>query len=359
MKNILIVDDSEMNLKILDVILVSEGYNVKSISKPKEVVPYCEEHIPDLILSDIQMPEMSGFEVCKALKANEKTKNIPVIFISALSDPEDVVNGFTYGAVDYITKPFKAREVKARVSTHLNLHDLQEKLEKQNRILEIRVAEQVKQISDMQMATIFSLAKLAQSRDDDTGKHLERVQEYCFILSVQLAKDSKYKDSVTPKFIENIVNASPLHDIGKVGISDLILLKPGPLTDEEYAIMKTHTKIGAETLESVDRKFGNNTFIEMGKVIARSHHEKWDGTGYPDRLVGNDIPLAARIMAIADVFDAISTKRSYKDPFPHERCIEIIKEGSGTQFDPDLVEAFLKVTDKFYVVRQKLSEQPV
>ena len=210
--------------------------------------------------------------------------------------------------------------------------------------------------SQTQMETIFSLAKLAQSRDDDTGEHLTRVQNYCKILSEKLSEDSPYSKIITEEFIEDIVNASTLHDIGKVGISDLILLKNAKLTDDEFEIMKTHTIIGAQTLEEVNMKFGDNSFIKMGKIIARSHHEHWDGKGYPDGLKGEHIPLPARIMAIADVYDALSTKRVYKDAYPQEKCVEIIKEGRGTQFDPYIVDAFLKVADKFYEIRTKLSE---
>ena len=214
----------------------------------------------------------------------------------------------------------------------------------------------IKQISDMQMETIFSLAKLAQSRDDDTGKHLERVQQYCYILAQKLAQDSPYEKQIDDIFIKNTVNASILHDIGKVAISDLILLKPGKLTDEEFAEMKKHTSMGAQTLSEVHSKFGHNSFIEIGKLMANYHHERWDGKGYPEGLKGEEIPLAARIMAIADVYDAISTKRVYKDAFPQEKCIAIIAEGRGTQFDPIIVDAFLEMVNTFNKIREELSE---
>lgn len=214
----------------------------------------------------------------------------------------------------------------------------------------------VKQISDMQMETIFSLAKLAQSRDDDTGKHLERVQQYCYVLAQRLAQDSPYAQQIDDDFIKNIVNASILHDIGKVAISDLILLKPGKLTDEEFAEMKKHTTMGAQTLDEVHSKFGHNAFIEIGRLVANYHHERWDGKGYPQGLKGEEIPLAARIMAIADVYDALSTKRVYKDAFPQEKCVAIIQEGRGTQFDPIIVDAFLETVDTFYKIREELSE---
>ena len=214
-----------------------------------------------------------------------------------------------------------------------------------------------KKISQMQTETIFSLAKLAQSRDDDTGEHLTRVKNYCKVLTEELAKNSPYSNLIDDNFIEDIVNASTLHDIGKVGISDLILLKNAKLTQDEYEVMKQHTVIGAKTLDEVHSKFGDNSFIEMGKVIARSHHERWDGKGYPDGLKGEEIPLPARIMAIADVYDALSTKRVYKEIYPQEKCVKIITEGRGPQFDPYITDAFLKVADKFYEIREKFSDK--
>lgn len=216
----------------------------------------------------------------------------------------------------------------------------------------------IKQISDMQMETIFSLAKLAQSRDDDTGKHLERVQQYCYVLAKKLAAGSPYAEQIDDNFIINIVNASILHDIGKVAISDLILLKPGKLTDEEFTKMKEHTTLGAQTLSEVNSKFGKNSFIQIGTLMANYHHERWDGRGYPQGLKGEEIPLAARIMSIADVYDALGTKRVYKDPFPQEKCIAIITEGRGTQFDPVIVDAFLESVDEFYKIREELNETP-
>ncbi|MDD3237976.1 MAG: response regulator [Candidatus Gastranaerophilales bacterium] len=351
MKRILIVDDNETNLKILNLILTKAGYSVIALNDALQVLSVAISKVPDLILLDINMPDIDGFTLCELLKNEDVTKNVPVIFISALSEADDIVNGFTQGAVDYITKPYKAEEVKIRVATHLKIHDLQTELEETNKLLEQKVEEQVKKISDTQMETIFSLAKLAQSRDDDTGKHLERVQKYCFLLAKKLAHNSPYAKYIDKTFIRNIVHASPLHDIGKVGISDLILLKPGKLTPEEFAEMKKHTTIGADTLEEVYSKFGDNEFIKMGTVIARYHHERWDGNGYPECLKGEEIPLAARIMSIADVYDALGTKRVYKDAFPQEKCVQIIQDGRGTQFDPYIVDAFMEIKDEFYKVR--------
>ena len=281
-------------------------------------------------------------------------KNKPIIFV--LDDIALVQECFKTRVSDYIIKPFVEAEIKTKINFHIKLIQFKNELEKTADILINRVQEQVKFISDTQMETIFSLAKLAQSRDDDTGKHLERVQKYCYVLAKALAENSAYSRNINDDFIKNIVNASTLHDIGKVGISDLILLKPGKLTDEEFEIMKTHTIIGYETLEEVDKKFGNNEFITMGKFIARSHHERWDGTGYPDGLDGGNIPLGARIMAIADVYDALSSKRAYKDAFSQDKCIQIIKDGSGTQFDPVLVEKFIEVADEFAQIRNELQD---
>lgn len=353
MAKILIVDDNETNLKILSLILKKDGYDVVTLKNPESFFEILTVDT-ELVLLDINMPVKSGFDLCLELKENDKFKNIPIIFISALSDSEDIVKGFSYGAVDYITKPFKAEEVRARVSTHINLFSLQRKLEDYNQQLEQTVQEHVKKISDIQMETIFSLAKLAQSRDDDTGTHLERVQNNCYIIAKKLQENPRYKDLIDDTFISNLVNASTLHDIGKVGIPDAILLKPGPLTNEEFEEMKKHTIIGAETLEEVDSKFGGNSFVEMGIKIARSHHERWDGLGYPDGLKGDEIPLEARILSVADVYDALGTKRSYKDAFPQEKCISIIVEKRGTQFDPYVVDAFLEVADELYKQRELL-----
>jgi len=345
---ILIVDDNQTNLKILELILQKENYIIYNAQSAKEAFELLENKLPTIILADIHMPDINGYEFCKQLKSHYKYKNIPVIFITTLPDEDDLAQGFKVGGVDYITKPFKAEAVRARIFNHLKIYSLQEELLEHNKHLNELVEKQVKQIADTQMETIFSIAKLAQSRDDETGKHLERVQSFCAILARDLHNNSQYADEIDEEFIENIIHTSPLHDIGKVGIADSILLKPGRLTPEEFEIMKTHTIIGAQTLAEVDKKFGNNHFIQMGIVIACSHHERWDGSGYPKGLSGLDIPLAARIMAIADVYDALKSKRIYKEPYEQQRCVEIINEGRGTQFDPVLVDSFNRVKDEFY-----------
>ena len=338
--NILVVDDVPANLTLLAGMLKEKGHRVRPVPSGKLALKAVEHEPPDLILLDITMPEMDGFEVCRRLKQDTRFQEIPIIFISALTETLDKVTAFSSGGVDYVTKPFQFDEVEARVETHLKLHRYQSHLEE-------LVKEQVKEISDSQVSTIFALSKLTESRDKSTGKHLERVQIYCRLLAEKLSREEPYNSVIADTFINNIFNASPLHDIGKVAIPDHVLLKPGRLAAEEFEIMKTHSLIGAATMEAVNEIYRNNAFISMGISIARAHHERWDGTGYPNGLKEEEIPLAARIMAIADVYDALRSKRCYKGAFSREQSSEIIKDGSGTQFDPSLVKAFLEMEESF------------
>jgi putative two-component system response regulator len=338
--NILVVDDVPANLTLLAGMLKEKGHRVRPVPSGKLALKAVEHEPPDLILLDITMPEMDGFEVCRRLKQDTRFQEIPIIFISALTETLDKVTAFSSGGVDYVTKPFQFDEVEARVETHLKLHRYQSRLEE-------LVKEQVKEISDSQVSTIFALSKLTESRDKSTGKHLERVQIYCRLLAEKLSREEPYNSVIADTFINNIFNASPLHDIGKVAIPDHVLLKPGKLAAEEFEIMKTHSLIGAATMEAVNEIYRNNAFISMGISIARAHHERWDGTGYPNGLKEEEIPLAARIMAIADVYDALRSKRCYKGAFSREQSSEIIKDGSGTQFDPSLVKAFLEMEESF------------
>lgn len=349
---ILIVDNNSKRLAELDGILKNDGYTVITSTDPMTVRASIIVSSPDVVVLGTDFPNFDGFDLCQRINKDPLIPAVAVILTSSERNEYKIAKGFDAGAVDFITEPYHAREIESRISSHVKLKKLKQQMEEKNKQLESVVQEQSKTISDMQMAVIFSLAKLAQSRDDDTGKHLERVQKYCLSLSSELSKSQKYKDVVDSAFIKNIVYASPLHDIGKVSIPDSILLKPGKLTPEEFEIMKTHSVKGAETLEEVSKRFAKNDFIDMGIEIARFHHERWDGKGYPDGLKGDDIPLSARIMAIADVYDALSSKRTYKDAFPHKKCTEIIQEGRGTQFDADLVDAFLNVQDEFALTRQ-------
>ncbi len=343
----MIVDDTPENLQILNTMLRRKGYGVSAFPRGRMALSAAQRKSPDLILLDINMPEMSGYEVCEAAKADPALKDIPIIFISALSDTEDKVRAFQCGGVDYIAKPFQMEEVYARVDTHLQLHRSRQVMRRFNETLQAQVDAQVEEINKSQLAMIFALAKLSHTRDDDTGMHLERVQHLCRLLSSTLAERPVFAETITPAFIETIFHASPLHDLGKVGIVDAILLKPGSLTREEFEIMKTHTTIGAETLASVHKQYPKNAFVAMGIDIAHYHHEKWDGNGYPTGLTGADIPLSARIMALVDVYEALRARRPYKEPFSHEKSKAIIIEGRGRHFDPAIVDGFLAIDGHF------------
>lgn len=353
--DILIVDDTLANIQILSGMLKQQGYKVRPVLEGAAAIKAAENQVPDLILLDISMPEMDGYEVCTRLKQNPILSKVPVIFISALTESLDKVKAFTVGGVDYITKPFQLEEVRARVENHLRLARLQNELKEYNRHLEEKVVEQVNEISDSQMATILALAKLAEYRDEDTGQHIERIQYFCRLLVERMAESPKYQNLISPMFIENIINASPLHDIGKVGIPDHILLKPGRLNQDEFEVMKTHTVIGFDLLQVVKDRYTKNSFINTGIEISRSHHEKWDGTGYPDGLKGEAIPLSARILAVADVYDALRSKRPYKMGFDHETSCRIILDGVGEQFDPDVIEVFNDLKDRFDRIFLKLN----
>lgn len=351
---IMVVDDTPANLKLLQEMLQATGYRVLAFPSGKLALAAAAKCPPALILLDINMPGMNGFEVCEKLKSDPQLREIPVIFISALTETADKVRAFAAGGVDYVTKPFQFDEVQVRVETHLRLRWLQSELERHNLHLEELVREKVAEISDSQLATIVALAKLAESRDDDTGDHIERTQTFCKVLAQELRANPAYTALINGQYLETLFHTSPLHDIGKVGITDNILLKPGKLTVEEFEIMKTHTLIGAKTLETARAKYPRNVFLNMGIVIARSHHERWDGSGYPDGLAGEAIPLSARIMAVADVYDALRSVRPYKTAFSHEKSCEIIREGSGSHFDPAVIVAFQAVAAEFGAIRERM-----
>jgi len=338
---VMIVDDTPANLALLQEMLQLENYRVLAFPRGALALRAATINPPDIILLDIMMPEMDGFEVCQRFKADERLKDIPVLFMSALSDTVDKVKAFSAGGVDYVTKPFQFEEIRARVGVHLRLFQAQRELIKYNQDLEVLVQEKSKEVYLSQMAVIDAVSSLAEQRDDDTKEHIGRTKNLCKVLMERLREKPQYSSKISDSFFENVYHAAPLHDIGKVAIPDEILLKPGKLTTEEFEIMKTHSTIGAETLEIALACDKLNNFVSTSVSIARSHHERWDGSGYPDGLSGNDIPLAARIMAVADVYDALRSKRPYKEPFSHEESVRIIQSEAGTHFDPALVQAFM------------------
>lgn len=344
---IVIVDDVPENLDVLQQMLQDRGHRILLFTSADPALKAASRNPPDLFLLDINMPGMDGFEMCRRLKADPRLSDIPVLFISGLSDTENKVKAFSIGGVDYVTKPFQIEEVHARVEAHLHIRWMRQELERHSLYLEDLVAEKVREISESQLATIGALANLAESRDDDTGKHIERTRFYCRLVAETLAERSRYAKDIDEAFIRHIFYAAPLHDIGKVAIPDNILLKPGKLSFDEFEVMKTHAVIGERTLRTAYDLYPRNRFLAMGIEITRSHHEKWDGSGYPDGLKGEAIPLSARIMAVADVYDALRSRRPYKEPFTHVASCAIIRDGAGKHFDPVLIEAFEEVVSKF------------
>ncbi|MBF0462549.1 MAG: two-component system response regulator [Magnetococcales bacterium] len=353
---ILVVDDMPVNLKVL-VTILSHDYTVAIATSGQEALQIVADDPPDMILLDIMMPEMDGYEVLRRLKDDGETLNIPVIFITAMVEVDDETKGFDLGAVDYITKPFSLPIVKARVQTHLALIQAQHQLEKHNHFLEEKVAERTQELILTRDVTINALASLAETRDNETGNHIRRTQHYVRLLAERLRDYPKFRDFLDVATIELLFKSAPLHDMGKVGIPDNILLKPGKLTDEEFAVMKTHTTLGRDAITISVGSLGNGvSFLQYIQEIAYTHHEKWDGSGYPEGLRGEGIPVSGRLMAIADVYDALISKRVYKPAFPHEKAVAIIAEGKGNHFDPDMVEAFLEIADSFRDVARTFSD---
>ncbi|NDY73675.1 two-component system response regulator [Desulfobacter hydrogenophilus] len=342
-RTILIVEDSPENIDVL-VGILQKNYRLKiATSGEKALRIVAQGASPNLILLDIQMPGIDGYEVCRLLKKDPVTRQIPVIFVTAFSSVKEEEKGFALGCVDYIIKPVSPPIVLQRVKTHMALYD-------QNRKLEDKVAKRTQQlenafsrIKESSLETIHILSKAAEYRDEDTGSHIYRISNY----SAAIAR----KIGLSEKIVESILYAAPMHDVGKIGIPDSILLKPGGLTVDEFTTMKQHTLIGAKILEN-----SKTGFIRLGEAIALTHHEWWNGTGYPRGLKEREIPLEGRIIAVADVFDALTTKRPYKEPFPLDVSFRIIAENRGTQFDPEVVDAFFFIKSEILKIRKKYAD---
>ena len=355
---ILVVDDLVQNTRLLHDFLEPKGYRIVSTMSGEEALAEIEREQPDTILLDLVMPGMDGLTLCRTIKANDAWRHIPIIFITGHSERELNVQALELGAQDFVTKPFDPVLLNARLRNAIRSKYMQDEilsyqreLETSNDRLEAAVQERTRQVERIQQVTVFSLAKLAESRDTETGDHLERMRSYIREIALELRREGPYRNLITDGFVDSLYQSSPLHDIGKVGIPDSILLKPGKLTHHEFEIMKTHTHIGGDTLKAAEREAGGNLFLAMGREIAFHHHERWDGSGYPYGLSGDKIPLSARIAAISDVYDALSSKRPYKDAFSHEKSREIIVAGSGSHFDPAMVEAFLRCEDRILAIR--------
>ncbi len=351
---ILVVDDTLDNLTLMSGLL-KDLYRVKVANSGEKALKYLEnDTMPDLILLDIMMPGLSGYDVIKELKSNRKTKDIPVIFLTAMSSMEDEKKGLEMGAVDYITKPISSPIVMARVKVHIENKAAADFLKDQNNYLESEIQKRTREILAIQDVTILAMASLAETRDSDTGNHIRRTQFYVSALAENLKNHPRFAHFLSEQMIHTLFKSAPLHDIGKVGIPDHILLKPGKFTPEEFEIMKTHTTLGRDAISHAEKQLGMEVdFLKIAKEIAFFHQEKWDGSGYPTGIKGEDIPISARLMAVADVYDALISRRIYKEGMPHEKAVSIIVEGKNTHFDSDVVDAFLVLQDEFLAIASK------
>jgi putative two-component system response regulator len=330
---VLVVDDDDVSLSILENTLEHAGFGVVAVNDGVEALAKLRTGNCQIVITDWDMPRMNGIELCRAIRQAGFASYIYIILLTTHDTSQKTVEGLSAGADDFISKPFDPPELVVRV----------------------RNGERVLSLETREMA-IFAMAKLAESRDPETGAHLERVRNYCKILAEQLAVDSRYAAQIDGEFVRLLYSTSPLHDIGKVGIPDYVLLKAGKLNDREFALMKTHAELGAQTLTAALDQFPNAMFLRMARDIALTHHERWDGSGYPQGLAGEQIPLCGRIVALADVYDALNSKRTYKEAYCHDVARSIIVESSGSHFDPAIVEGFLACEDKFTAIRQQYSD---
>lgn len=354
---VLVVDDAPQNLSLMDDLL-SDAYVVKvAPNGPRALKIARSTPQPELILLDIMMPEMDGYDVCRQLKADPQTHDIPVIFLTAKTQLADEHLGFALGAVDYITKPISPAIVLARIRTHLTLRSAAVFLKDQNAYLEAEVARRIQETRLTEEATIVAMTSLAETRDNETGHHILRTQRYVRALAQALRNHPRFAHYLHAEAIDLLFRSAPLHDIGKVGIPDRILLKPGKLDADEFEIMKTHTTLGHVAIERAKAHIGRPiAFLDVAGEIALSHQEKWDGSGYPQGLAGDAIPISARLMAVADVYDALISRRVYKEAFSHDHALRIMVEGKGRHFDPDVIDAFLSIQDSCQAIALEFSD---
>ena len=334
--------------------LLKHEYRVRvAISGEKALRIAFSETPPDLVLLDVMMPGMDGYEVCKQLQGNTATAHIPIIFLTTKSEVEDERKGLLLGASDYITKPISPPILEARVKTHLVAKQYSDFLAGKASYLENEVARRTRELTVIQDVTIQVMASLAETRDTDTGNHIRRTQFYVKALTNKLRTHPRFQDYLNDSTIDLLFRSAPLHDIGKVGIPDRILLKPGRFDADEFEIMKTHTTLGRDAIQAAENALGLKVdFLALAKEIAYSHQEKWDGSGYPEGLRGEAIPISARFMAVADVYDALISRRIYKPSMPHAQAVATIVSGKGTHFDPDMVDAFVEIQAEFQAIAE-------
>ncbi|MES2877882.1 MAG: two-component system response regulator [Pseudomonadota bacterium] len=354
---VLVVDDTADNLSLMSGLL-KNLYKVKVANNGEKAIQIVQSGSPpDLILLDIMMPGLSGYDVCKILKEDVKSRHIPIIFLTAMTGTDDEKKGLELGAVDFITKPVNPPILLTRVATQLQVKAAAEFLKDQNAYLEAEVTRRSRELAAIQDVTILAMASLAETRDNDTGNHIRRTQHYVKLLAEHLKDHARFRLFLDDRTIDMLFKSAPLHDIGKVGIPDRILLKPGRFEPHEMEIMKTHCALGRDAIQHAEDQLGLEVeFLKYAKEIAYGHQEKWDGSGYPQGLKGDAIPISARLMAVADVYDALISRRVYKEGMPHEKAVSIITEGRGNHFDPDIVDAFLLLAEQFRDVAKRYAD---
>lgn len=354
---VLVVDDTPDNLMLMAELL-RDKYRVKLANNGEKALRILTgDPLPDLILLDIMMPGLSGLQVAERLQQDNRTRHIPIIFLTSMAAVESELQGLALGAVDYITKPISPPRVLARVANQLKVKAAADFLRDQNEFLEQEVQRRTREVMAIQDVTIQAMASLAETRDNETGNHIRRTQHYVKLLAELLREHPRFRHFLNDESIHLLFKSAPLHDIGKVGIPDHILLKPGRLTREEFEIMMTHTTLGRDAIQRAEDQLGFPVdFLRLAKEIAYSHQEKWDGSGYPQGLAGDAIPISARLMAVADVYDALISRRVYKPGMPHEEAVDIIRQGCGWHFDPDVCAAFLGATEQFKAIAERFSD---
>ena len=345
-KSILIVDDENSNIITLTHIL-SPNYTVYAAKSGQLAIKAAKKHLPDIILLDILMPEMDGYEVLSQIKSDEETANIPVIFLTAKGDNVSELAGLSLGAVDYISKPFSPSLLLKRIEIRLLLESQKQELADSNNSLEEEVAAKAKTVTELQGAVLKTMADLVDFRDDVTGRHTGRIHQYLSVMLGMMEEKGVYKEEIASWDIALVLRSAQLHDVGKIAITDDILKKADKLTDEEFDKIKSHTDFGLQIIEKIKESTTEHAFLEHAKIFATTHHEKWDGTGYPNGLRGEEIPLKGRLMAIVDVYDALVSERTYKKAHSHVEAVAIIEEGRGKHFDPALVDVFHRCADRF------------
>ncbi|MDR0620528.1 MAG: response regulator [Deltaproteobacteria bacterium] len=345
-QKIMLVDDNTANLT-MGKNMLKEAYEVYPVPSAAKLFDLMEHVTPALILLDVMMPEMDGYEAIQKLKSDERFADIPVIFLTSMNDENSELEGLSLGAIDYVIKPFSAPLLLKRIENHLLIVSQKAELKHYNDNLQAMVAEKTAQVFDLQNAVLSTLAEMVEFRDNMTGGHVTRTRKYLEVLVDKMLEEKIYHEEVLTWNLDFFLQSAQLHDVGKIAISDAILNKPGRLEPDEFDEMKKHVLFGVEAINKIAAKTTEHSYLHHAAIFAGTHHEKWDGTGYPNGLKGYEIPLEGRLMAIADVFDALISKRPYKPPMPVETAINIIVEGSGAHFDESLVGIFLKVTDQF------------